>query len=60
MLRVNTNIRGSIALSGDNGEIKGIDWSIAHVKKYIFAYLRNCNISENGRNVIRLYLVVET
>lgn len=49
-----------MALNGDKGEINGIDCRMAHAKKYMFAYLLNCNINDNGKNVIRLYFVVDT
>lgn len=48
-----------MALLGFKGDINGIDCRIAHAKKYMFAYRLNCNINENGKNVIILYFVVE-
>ena len=38
----------------------GIDCNTAHVRKQKLAYLLNCRMSEQGRNVSRLYLVVDT
>lgn len=36
-----TNIKGDIADKGFNGEIDDIDYNIALIKKYMFAYLLN-------------------
>jgi len=37
----NTNTNGAIAVIGSKGEIVGILYKIAIIRKYIFAYLEN-------------------
>ena len=50
---------GAIDDIGDNGDMTGIEFKTADIRKYTFAYLLNCYSKEKGRKVKALYFVVE-
>ena len=54
----NTNIKGPIAVTGDNDEMIGIDCRTADIKYTMLAALINWRINAFGKNVISEYLVV--
>ena len=53
-----TKTRGAMAETGFKGEIAGIDYKIATIRKYMLAYLLNCNQSVLGMKVRAVYLAV--
>lgn len=48
-----------MALAGFKGLMRGMDWRMAQMRKYMLAYRLNWMMRERGRKVMRLYLVVD-
>ena len=53
-----TKISGIHAENGFNGEIAGIDCSVAMTRKYTFAYRLNCKSKHNGKKFQIVYFEV--
>ena len=58
MLNPRTNASGPIAVRGEIVEIAGMVCKTTLARKTIFDNLVNCRISDLGRKVRRLYLLV--
>ena len=57
---MSTRARGSTAEYQGRGEIIGIDWMMAVIRKYMLARRLNWRIKARGMKERRVYLVVVT
>ena len=58
--KISTQLRGNIVVIGFNEDICGISWRMSKTRKYAFAKRWNCSNKFFGKNVIILYLDVDT